>query len=108
MGPYLEGLRSRLGHQCILLPGVRAIILNDRGEVLLRRRTDMRHPLCSSSIFLIIPGVAVAFRSWLLLPMPLVAYAAFRICLPAEDDDLRERYGEALLTCRVTPSRVMR
>ncbi len=41
MGPYLEGLRSRLGHQCILLPGVRAIILNDRGEVLLQRRTDM-------------------------------------------------------------------
>ena len=41
MGPYLESIRSRLGHQCILLPGVRAIILNDRGDVLLQRRTDM-------------------------------------------------------------------
>jgi len=41
MGPYLEGIRSRLGQQCILLPGVRAIILNDRDEVLLQRRTDL-------------------------------------------------------------------
>lgn len=42
MGPYLEGIRSRVGSQCILLPGVRAIIPNDRGEVLLQRRTDMK------------------------------------------------------------------
>ena len=41
MGPYLESLRSLIGPQCILLPGVRAIILNDRGEVLLQRRTDL-------------------------------------------------------------------
>jgi len=41
MGPYLEGIRSRVGPQCILLPGVRAIILNDRDEVLLQRRTDL-------------------------------------------------------------------
>jgi len=41
MGPYLENLRSRVGTQPILLPGVRAIILNELGEVLLQRRTDM-------------------------------------------------------------------
>jgi len=41
MGSYLESIRSRLGSQCILLPGVRAIILNDSGEVLLQRRTDL-------------------------------------------------------------------
>lgn len=41
MGPYLESIRSRLGPQCILLPGVRAIILHDRDEVLLQRRTDL-------------------------------------------------------------------
>jgi mutator protein MutT len=41
MGPYVAGLRSRIGCQPILLPGVRAIILNDRQEVLLQRRTDM-------------------------------------------------------------------
>jgi len=41
MGPYLQSIRSRVGPQCILLPGVRAIILNDRGEVLLQRRRDM-------------------------------------------------------------------
>jgi hypothetical protein len=41
MGPYLESLRSRVGSQPILRPGVRAIILSERQEVLLQRRTDM-------------------------------------------------------------------
>jgi len=41
MGPYLKSIRSRVGPQCILLPGVRAIVLNDRGEVLLQRRMDL-------------------------------------------------------------------
>jgi len=41
MGPYLESLRSRVGSQPILLPGVRAIILNDQEDVLLQRRTDI-------------------------------------------------------------------
>ena len=54
----------------------------------------MRHPLYASSIFFIIPGGALALRSWLLLPMPIVAYVAFRIWLPAEEHDLREQYGD--------------
>jgi protein-S-isoprenylcysteine O-methyltransferase Ste14 len=62
----------------------------------------MRHPLYASSIFLIIPGVALGFRSWLLLPMPLVAYAAFRVFVSAEDDDLRERYGDAFARYKET------
>jgi ADP-ribose pyrophosphatase YjhB (NUDIX family) len=41
MGPYLQSIRSCLGSQCILVPGVRAIILNDREEILLQRRTDL-------------------------------------------------------------------
>ncbi len=41
MGPYLQSIRSRVGSQCLLLPGVRAIIVNDQGEVLLQKRTDL-------------------------------------------------------------------
>jgi ADP-ribose pyrophosphatase YjhB (NUDIX family) len=41
MGSYVEGIRSKVGSRCILLPGVRAIILKDREEVLLQRRTDL-------------------------------------------------------------------
>jgi len=54
----------------------------------------MRHPLYASSIFFIIPGIALLFRSWLLLPMPAVAYVAFRIFIPAEEHDLHEQYGD--------------
>lgn len=38
---YVTTLRERLGHECIHLPGVRAIILDDRARVLLQRRIDM-------------------------------------------------------------------
>ena len=41
MEPYFKRIRLHLGSQCILLPGVRAIILNDRQEVLLQHRTDL-------------------------------------------------------------------
>jgi len=54
----------------------------------------MRHPLYASSIFFIIPGLALVFRSWLLLPMPTIAYIAFRIFLPAEERNLSDQYGE--------------
>jgi protein-S-isoprenylcysteine O-methyltransferase Ste14 len=54
----------------------------------------MRHPLYASSILLIMPGVAFAFCSWLLLPVPVLAYVACRLVLPAEDDELLERYGQ--------------
>ncbi|HQP31994.1 MAG TPA: NUDIX domain-containing protein, partial [Deltaproteobacteria bacterium] len=33
-------IRSLVGKRCIFVPGVRALILNERGEVLLQRRRD--------------------------------------------------------------------
>lgn len=51
MGSYVESIRSNVGSRCILVPGVRAIILNDREEVLLQRRTDLaRWGLPSGSV----------------------------------------------------------
>jgi len=41
MNDYLKKMRKGVGSQCIHLPGVRAIILNEAGDVLLQRRTDM-------------------------------------------------------------------
>ncbi len=41
MGPYLKSIRSCLGSRCILLPGVRALILNHRDEILLQHRNDV-------------------------------------------------------------------
>jgi ADP-ribose pyrophosphatase YjhB (NUDIX family) len=37
---YVTSFRSRIGSECIFVPGVRAIILNEQGEVLLQRRSD--------------------------------------------------------------------
>jgi len=53
----------------------------------------VRHPLYASAILLIVPGAAIAFRSWLTLPAPLVAYAAFRVFIRDEEAALVEQYG---------------
>jgi mutator protein MutT len=37
---YLTEIRKLVGHRRIFVPGVRAIILNEAGEILLQRRTD--------------------------------------------------------------------
>jgi 8-oxo-dGTP diphosphatase len=37
---YLRNLRAKIGHDVLLTPGVAAVIVNDRGEVLLQRRSD--------------------------------------------------------------------
>ncbi|MDD5599208.1 MAG: NUDIX hydrolase [Victivallaceae bacterium] len=37
---YISKIRSRMGHECVFNPGVRAVILNEKGEVLLQCRTD--------------------------------------------------------------------
>jgi ADP-ribose pyrophosphatase YjhB (NUDIX family) len=38
---YLKKIRNILGSQRIFVPGVRAVIVNDAGEILFQRRTDM-------------------------------------------------------------------
>lgn len=37
---YLANLRSKIGHDLILMPGVNAIVFNDAGEVLLQQTLD--------------------------------------------------------------------
>lgn len=54
----------------------------------------VRHPLYASHMLFVVPGIALLLRSWLLLPMPLYMYVAFRILIPAEDRTLRERFGQ--------------
>ncbi|AGZ40555.1 putative NUDIX hydrolase [Actinoplanes friuliensis DSM 7358] len=36
----MKGLRARVGHDLIMFPTVSAIVLNDRGEILLGQRSD--------------------------------------------------------------------
>ena len=40
ISPYLKGLRDEVGPRLLLLPGVSAIVFDDRGRVLLAERAD--------------------------------------------------------------------
>src|SRR5215204_2791562 len=37
---YIRTLREKMGHDLLFLPAVSAIVINDRGEVLLHRSSD--------------------------------------------------------------------
>lgn len=37
---FIQSLREQIGHELLLLPGVSALVFNERGEVLLQRRVD--------------------------------------------------------------------
>src|SRR5690349_2061250 len=39
--PFVKQLRERIGHDLLLLPGVAGVVVNDAGEVLLQRRSDL-------------------------------------------------------------------
>jgi len=41
MDDYIKAMRQLIGSRPMLLPGVRALIFNSQGEVLLMRRLDM-------------------------------------------------------------------
>jgi len=41
MNDYIKTMRPLIGSRPMLLPGVRALIFNQQGELLLQRRTDM-------------------------------------------------------------------
>ena len=41
MNDYVKTMRPLIGSRPMLLPGVRALVFNQQGEILLQRRTDM-------------------------------------------------------------------
>jgi len=60
----------------------------------------VRHPIYAAWILLIIPGFVLLFRSWPLLAVPLVAYAAFKAFIHEEDDYLQRKFGQSYLKYR--------
>jgi protein-S-isoprenylcysteine O-methyltransferase Ste14 len=55
----------------------------------------VRHPVYSAWITLIFPGLALWARSWLMLFVPLLGYAMFRMLIHREDEYLDRRFGQS-------------
>ena len=53
-----------------------------------------RNPIYSAWIVLIIPGLVLLSRSWLLLLTPVVAYVVFKIRIRREYEYLEKRFGD--------------
>jgi len=56
-----------------------------------------RHPLYAAWILLIVPGILVWFRSWILLAIPAAMYLAFRMCVGREERRLEKKFGQQYL-----------
>jgi len=53
-----------------------------------------RHPLYSSWIICIVPGIILIFDSWILLTIPIIMYIIFRILIKQEESFLQSKFGE--------------
>jgi protein-S-isoprenylcysteine O-methyltransferase Ste14 len=51
----------------------------------------------SGIIVFFAPGVALWFRSWIILTVPLVAYIIFKLLIPKEEKYLEEKFGKEYL-----------
>jgi protein-S-isoprenylcysteine O-methyltransferase Ste14 len=52
-----------------------------------------RHPLYSSFIFFIVPGICLLFKSWIAFSVPLVMYFFLKLLIDEEEDYLSRRFG---------------
>jgi protein-S-isoprenylcysteine O-methyltransferase Ste14 len=53
-----------------------------------------RHPLYSSFIFFIAPGIVMFFKSWLLLIVPFLMFFIFKTLIKKEENYLKNEYKE--------------
>jgi len=53
-----------------------------------------RHPLYSSFIFFIVPGICLLFKSWIAFSVPFVMYIFFRVLIKEEEDYLRDKFAD--------------
>lgn len=56
-----------------------------------------RHPLYSSWIIFIVPGVICLLDSWLLFTIPVVLYLTFKILIKQEEAYLLEKFGNQFI-----------
>ncbi|MFX1257742.1 MAG: methyltransferase family protein [Promethearchaeota archaeon] len=54
----------------------------------------MRHPLYSSFILFIYPGIICMFNSWILFFIPIVHYTIFRFLIKREENYCLKMFGE--------------
>ena len=67
----------------------------------------VRNPVYSAMIVLNLPGIALLTRSWVVFPMPLVAYTIFKRLIHREDEYLERRFGQAYLDYRARVNEVI-
>jgi protein-S-isoprenylcysteine O-methyltransferase Ste14 len=53
-----------------------------------------RHPLYSSWIIFIVPGIGLLSGSWIILTIPIIMYFIFRILIKQEELYLQNKFGE--------------
>ena len=53
-----------------------------------------QHPLYAIWIFFIFPGVALFFKSWAFLTIPVIAFLSFKYYIKKEKNHLEQKFGQ--------------
>jgi protein-S-isoprenylcysteine O-methyltransferase Ste14 len=67
----------------------------------------VRHPMYSSALVFVIPGVALLLRSWPILSVAAGAYLAFRFLVRREERYLQEKFGQEFTDYRARVNAVV-
>lgn len=89
---------------------LKSLPVGKRGKVLVREGPYhyIRHPSYAAKIFLLLPGLAILFRTWLpFLTMPLL-FLIWQAAVDKEEKELKKNFGKSydeycLLTGRYLP-----
>ncbi|MBN2088257.1 isoprenylcysteine carboxylmethyltransferase family protein [candidate division KSB1 bacterium] len=53
-----------------------------------------QHPLYAIWIFFIFPGIAIFFKSWAFLTIPVIAFLSFKYYIKKEKNHLEQKFGQ--------------
>ena len=87
----------------LLWASVARVIINafDEGRLLTKGvYAIVRHPMYSGIVLFFFSGVALVFRSWAMLTVPLVGYIVFKYLIQEEENYLEEKFGQEYLDYR--------
>ena len=85
------------------MASVARVIINafDEGRLLTKGvYAIVRHPMYSGIVLFFFSGVALVFRSWAMLTVPLVGYIVFKYLIQEEENYLEEKFGQEYLDYR--------
>lgn len=95
---FISNILLIIGIPCLIMSILTLIIEFPKGKLMIKGvYSIVRNPIYSAWICLVMPGLAIETRSWLMLTVPFFMYRLFRVFIKKEERFLEEKFGQEYL-----------